>query len=183
MTHPEPAAQTIDIQTLRSVLKSQYHASLAMLRETLERCPDDLWSSTQYVNAFWQVAYHTLFFAHVYLQPNEAAFERWEHHQTGVQHEDGIPGEADPNSTLPLIPQPYMRAQVLEYWSFCDRMVDVAVDALNLLDPSSGFDWYDRVSKFEHQLINIRHIQHHTAQLSDRLRSAAGIGISWVGPH
>ena len=29
----------------RSVLKSQYHAALAMLREAVERCPTDEWSN------------------------------------------------------------------------------------------------------------------------------------------
>ena len=59
-------------------------------------------------------------------------------------------------------------------------MVDDAVAALDLHAPESGFSWY-KVSKLEHQIINVRHIQHHTAQLADRLRSAADIGISWVG--
>jgi hypothetical protein len=152
-----------------------------MLRETLERCPDNLWSNTEHLNAFWQIAYHTLFFTHLYLQPNEAAFKPWEHHQP-AQHEDGIAGPPDPQSTLPLIPSPYDKAEVLAYWKICDEMVDNAVDALNLYDPSSGFSWY-KVSKFEHQIISIRHIQHHTAQLADRLRAAADIGIKWVGPH
>ncbi|HEY8228313.1 MAG TPA: DinB family protein [Pyrinomonadaceae bacterium] len=182
MGHGERADVIIDTETLRSVLKSQYHAALAMLRETLERCPADLWSNTDHVNAFWQIAYHTLFFTHLYLQPNEAAFHPWEHHQSAVQHEDGLTGPPDPESTLPLIPSPYARADVFEYWSICDAMVDDAVDALNLHDPSSGFSWY-KVSKFEHQIINLRHLQHHTAQLADRLRSTADVGIKWVGPH
>ncbi len=66
------------------------------------------------------------------------------------------------------------------YWSFCDRIVDDAVDALDLDSAESGFSWY-RMSKLEHQLVNLRHIQHHGAQLADRLRSAADIGIRWVG--
>jgi hypothetical protein len=37
------------------------------------------------------------------------------------------------------------------------------------------------MSKLEHQFVNIRHIQLHGAQLADRLRSAADIGIKWVG--
>jgi len=32
---------------LRSVLKSQYHASLAMLREAVERCPPEEWESAR----------------------------------------------------------------------------------------------------------------------------------------
>jgi hypothetical protein len=33
----------------------------------------------------------------------------------------------------------------------------------------------------EHQIVNIRHIQHHAAALSSRLRRSAGIGVNWVG--
>ena len=66
---------------LRTVLKSQYHASLAMLREAIERCPPEEWLSTKHKNAFWQVSYHALFFAHLYLQRDEAAFRLWEQHR------------------------------------------------------------------------------------------------------
>ena len=38
----------------RSVLKSQYHAALAMLREAVERCPADEWANADHKNAFWQ---------------------------------------------------------------------------------------------------------------------------------
>src|SRR5512147_705747 len=97
---------SIDAAGLRAILKSQYHAGLAMLREAIDRCPDDLWLSTGPRNAFWQVAYHALFFTHLYLQSDHTAFRPWEQHQSGVQHPDGIPGRADPNSSLPLIPSP-----------------------------------------------------------------------------
>jgi DinB family protein len=167
-------------QNLRSVLKSQYHAALAMLREAIDRCPDETWTSTAHRNAFWQVAYHTLFFAHAYLMPERSAFRPWREHQSEVQHPDGIPGDADPHSALPLIPQPYTKAQALEYWAICDRLVDEALDTLDLARSDSGFPNYP-VSKLEHQLVNIRHIQHHAAQLADRLRDAADIGIRWVG--
>ena len=32
---------------LRLVLKSQYHAALAILGEAIERCPDDVWSDAR----------------------------------------------------------------------------------------------------------------------------------------
>jgi len=165
---------------LRSVLKSQYRASLAMLGEAIQRCPDEVWSSTDHMNAFWQIAYHTLFFTHLYMQADEAAFRPWAHHQGSVQHPDGIAGSPDPNSPLPLIPKPYTKAQVLEYWRFCEQMIDDAVDKVDLESSQSGFSWY-RMSKLEHQFVNLRHIQHHAAQLADRLRSAADVGIKWVG--
>jgi hypothetical protein len=149
---------------MRSVLKSQYHAALAMLRDTIERCPAALWSSTEPRNAFWQIAYHTLFFTHLYLQRDEAEFRRWPHQHGG---DDGTKGER------------YTQAQVLEYWTFCDAMTDRAIDALDLSSAESGFSWY-KVGKLEHQLISIRHVQHHTAQLADRLRAATDVGTKWV---
>jgi len=178
---PDPAAgQPLTYGSLRTVLKSQFHACLAMLREPIERCPDALWDDPAPTNAFWQVAYHTLFFTHLYLMPDEAAFRPWAQHQAGVQNPDGIAGPADPASTLPLIPEPYTREQVLAYWRVVDDMVDGAVDALDLSSPTSGFGWY-RMSKLEHQVVNLRHAQHHAAQLADGLRAAADLGTRWVG--
>jgi|TARA_B100001964_G_C14207214_1_gene588714 hypothetical protein len=53
------------------------------------------------------------------------------------------------------------------------------VDGLDLNAEDCGFWWYDE-SKFEHQLVNIRHLQHHTGQLADRLRRAADRGVDWI---
>lgn len=75
---------------LRAVLKSQYHASLAMLSEAIERCPPGEWLSTNHKNAFWQVSYHALFFAHLYLQQDKAAFRCWKQHRG---EGDGIAGD------------------------------------------------------------------------------------------
>ena len=173
------SANTIEAATLRSLLKNQYRAALAMLREALDQCPESLWANDGHRNSFWQIAYHTLFFTHLYLQRSEFEFRPWKDHQSAVQHEDGIAGPADPNSTLPLIPEPYTKEQVLEYWQFCNGIIDGAIDAMNLNDAASGFTWY-KVSKLEHQFISLRHIQHHTGQLADRLRASVGVGTKWV---
>lgn len=165
---------------LRAALKSQYHAVLAMLRETVERFPEGRWTSDGNANAPWQLAYHALYFTHLYLQPQLSDFRPWEGHQSQVQHEDGIAGRVDPDSDLPPIPEPYTREQVLGYLSFCDGIVDGCVDALDLLSPTSGFHWYP-IPKLEHQLVNLRHVAHHAAQLADRLRNEAGLGTRWVG--
>jgi DinB superfamily len=163
-----------------SVLKSQYHASLAMLRDAIERCPDPLWVDTAHKNAFWQIAYHTLFYTHLYLHPDEASFQPWAEHQGDVQYPSGLRGRPDVDSRLPAFPDPYSKAQVLRFWILCDGMVDAAVDGFDFNRGECGFWWY-KMSKLEHQLVNIRHIQHHTAQLMDRLRASANLGIRWVG--
>jgi hypothetical protein len=73
----------------------------------------------------------------------------------------------------------YTKAEVLAYWRICASMVDDAVDALDLTAPQSGFSWY-KIPKMEHQIVNIRHIQYHEAQLADRLRVATGAGVGWA---
>ncbi len=171
---------------LLPILKSQYHASLAMLRNTIEQCPDELWSDREYVNPFWRIAYHTLYFTHLYMQPNLQSFRPWEHHQTGLQYMDDIPAPPEIDDLVelshkpPQTGEPYSREEVLTYWDICDHMVDTVVDSLDILASECGFFWY-KVSKLEHQMISLRHIQHHTAQLMDRLRNNANIGIDWVG--
>ena len=166
-----PAGKSISLEALRSALKSQYHATLAMLRSAIRQCPDDLWTSSDgHASPFWLIAYHALFYTHLYLQPNNGVFGPWEHHQRGIQHMDRPPRTKW---------RPYTKAEVLAYWKVCDSMVDGAVDALNLNAPHSGFSWY-KILKLEHQIVNIRHIQYHEAQLGDRLRSATGAGVGWA---
>lgn len=172
------------VEIMRPILKSQYHATLAMLRDAIERCPDRLWASSDYRNPFWRIAYHVLYFADFYLQPNADSFRPWENHQTGIQFMDDLPPTRSSIGELPHRPprtgEPYTKEQVLAYWSICDSAIDRAVDRLDLAAPECGFFWY-KVSKLEHQLISLGHLQHHAAQLTDRIRAATNTGIAWVG--
>jgi hypothetical protein len=161
---------------LRAALKSQYHAALIMLKQVIERCPDDLWTAGGHPSAYWQIAYHTLFFTHFYLQPDLKAFRPWERARKEYEclEEVYLPPHGPPK-----LGEPYTKADVLDYWRVCNEMIDAGVDALDLDAPQSGFPWYD-MTKLDHQLVNIRHIQHHTGQLDDRLR-LAGREIEWIG--
>lgn len=174
------SVKTLNSATVTDALKSQYHAGLAMLKESVEKCTDQLWYSKEFTNAFWQVAYHTLFFTHFYLSKSNDDFIPWEQHQSNNQNPDGIAGDPDPESTLPLIPEPYTKTQALEYCEFLGKSIDGFVDAIDLESADSGFYWYP-ISKFEHQLVNLRHLQHGAAQLADRLRQKLGTGVNWAG--
>jgi DinB family protein len=158
---------------LQAALKSQYHASLDMLLEAIDTCPAHLWTSDQYTNQYWQVAYHTLFYTHLYLQASEADFIPWERHRPGY-HRFGTGPDA-PTSVIP-----YSVEEVRAYCLHCQAMVDAAVDQLDLASAESGFSWY-RMPKLEHQFVNLRHLQHHTGQLAERLRQTANQGLRWVG--
>ncbi len=171
---------TLDLNLVRDSLKRQYHAALAMLREAVELCPDELWLDATPRNACWQHAYHVLFYTHFYMMDTPDDFVPWVEHQAQVQNPDGIPGPPDPNSELPHMPTPYTREQVLAYCEFCDTRVDERVNDMDLASSESGFFWYP-IPKLEHQLVNIRHIQHHAAQIADRLRNTCDLGVNWAG--
>ena len=96
---------------VQGALKSQYHASLAMLKQAIEQCPDDLWAGGSYPIAFWRVAYHALFFTHLYLQPDEQAFRPWEHHRKEYQFLGALPF---PPYRQPKIGEPYSKRR---YWT------------------------------------------------------------------
>lgn len=164
----------MDVET---ALKSQYHAALATLRQAVEKCPDDLWVADGFPSPYWQVAYHTLFFTHFYLQPDEKAFTAWENHRDEYHFLEALPW---PPHRPPNLETPYTKSEVMAYWRECDAMIDAGIDRLDLDADDCGFWWYD-ISKMEHQIMNTRHIQHHAAQLADRLRSAAAIEIDWIG--
>ena len=104
---------------------------------------------------------------------NESAFVPWAQHRPDYHRL-----LADADAARGLVP--YTPPELATYASLCDGMIDDAIDRMDLAAPESGFPWY-RMSKLEHQLVNLRHIQHHTGQLADRLRQSAGHGMRWVG--
>jgi hypothetical protein len=163
---------------IRRALKSQYHAALKTLLEVIEKTPDTMWNDTADGFApFWRVAYHTLFYTHFYLQQKQEDFTAWARHRDEAQFLSNLPWE---NNRPPKSGEPYTRDDVLEYWRICDEMIDRCVDALDLSALQCGFPWY-KMPTLEHQIVNIRHIQHHAAILSVRLRQATGIEVDWVG--
>jgi hypothetical protein len=147
------------------IIRSQYLASLEMLKLAIENCPDALWDDSADKNKFWQVAYHALFYMHLYLQPSEQDFAPWVKHR--------------PAHRLSQTADPYSKEEVLEYLAFCQQQAEEKVPQLNL-KAESGFDWLP-FDKAELQIYNIRHLQQHAGELMERLGSRAGIEIEWVG--
>jgi len=70
------------------------------------------------------------------------------------------------------------RSEMIAYIDYVDQRLDAAVDGLDLHTTESGFPWYKRTPKLDHQILNIRHIQGHVGQLSELLM-AQGIDIRW----
>jgi len=157
--------------SIRDALKGQYHAGLAMMRTCVEACPDDVWLEGKHPRNYWRIAYHGIFYTHLYLQTGEDAFVPWEKHRDTVRilWEDDEPVPVEP---------PYSREELLEYVELVDRGVDGWVDALDLESADPGFHWYS-IPKLDHQILNVRHLGGHVGQLSELLM-AHGIDVDWV---
>jgi hypothetical protein len=105
----------------RKILQSQYCAALEMLKQAIEHCPDAMWNAAGDKNKFWQVAYHTLFYTHLYLQKAVADFKPWDKHQEGLQQPGSATGET----------AAYGREEILAYLAICQEEV---ADKVRLLD-------------------------------------------------
>ncbi|HTP85843.1 MAG TPA: DinB family protein [Bryobacteraceae bacterium] len=157
------------------LIARQYRGSLAMLGKAIELCPEPLWLSNDYRNRFWHIAYHAVFYTHLYLQPSEGDFTPWVKHRKDSNYLGARPWA--PQEPF-VLPEPYTKSEVLEYFALCRAEVEKQAPLLDL-DAPSGFPWL-HFNKLELQFYNIRHVQHHTGQLADRLRTAANIGVDWV---
>ncbi|MFC2082539.1 DinB family protein [Candidatus Bipolaricaulota bacterium] len=156
-------------------IASQIRAALRMLRRSIEACPDTLWNREADHNPFWALAYHTLFFAHLYLSASEDAFQPYKRQVNGHL---GY-GKADLGDWVDLTPADvFTKADVLAYCGHIDDRTEDLVQSTPL-DAPSGFHWL-KFSRGEAHLYNLRHIQHHVGQLNERLRQEEGIGFGWV---
>ena len=145
---------------VHKAIQSQYLASLEMLKQVIVMCPETLWDAPGNQEKFWKKSYHALFYAHLYLQKAEKDFVPWEKHR-------------DPDGEVP-----FTKDEVLEYLSFVQEQVLAGVPATDL-EAESGFYWLP-FSKLELQLYNIRHIQHHTGELYERLGTNENIELGWI---
>lgn len=156
---------------IKRALKGQYHAGLAMLRETIEKCPENVWLGGTHPRNPWRIAYHALFYTHLYLMAREEEFVPW------AMHREHVPALWEDEDGPPIEPA-YSRAEEMAYLEMIYAGVDGWVDLIDLDSLDSGFSWYS-IPKLDHQLLNIRHLGGHVGQLSE-LVIATGADLDWV---
>ncbi len=162
---------------LHKTIQSQFMASLAMLEQAIERCPESLWYDESATNPFWHLAYHALFYVHLYLQPTEADFTAWAKHRENYE----ALGEqlSFPPYTKLEFNEPYQQAEILDYVAVVKSEVIRIISTLDL-EGSSGFEWLP-FSKLELQFYSMRHLQLHVGELAERLWTNAQIEVNWIG--
>lgn len=147
-----------------------------MLKQTISKCPASIWSSPNDKTKFWHVAYHALFYTHLYLQDSLQTFIPWNKHRDEYQFIGQVPW---PPHSPPKIGEPYEKEDLLDFLAFCQHHVVERVPQLNLEAPS-GFEWLP-CGKFELQIYNIRHLQQHTGELMERLGTRVDVELNWIG--
>lgn len=152
---------------IKAGLCRQYDASIRMLRDCVQKCPKNIWNRPGERPA-WKIAYHCLFYTHLYLMADMTKFKPWEMHREGAE---------DIHSETST--EPYSQAEILTYLEFLREMIPAQVESLDLDSQVSGFPWYN-MPKFDHQLVNLRHIMAHVGQLSELLM-IEGIDSDWFG--
>ena len=156
---------------IQAAVQSQYLAALDMLQEAVSLCPPALWDDPADKNRFWHVAYHALYYTHLYLQPTENDFQPWAEHGERLRSLD--PEKMDPQGKAA-----FTREEVSAYLDFCRAEVRRQVSALEPEAPS-GFYWLP-FDKLELQFYNLRHLMLHTGELAERLWERAQLEIGWV---
>jgi hypothetical protein len=164
------------LETLQTMFTRQFEAALATMALCIERCPEELWEAKVANLSFDQVAFHTLFFADYYLGRSK--------HDLTVQpfHLERTEMFRDYEELLPRRQVlHYRRDDLLDYATHCrHKAIEIiGSDTLESLAGPNGV--VERpMTRAEFYVYNIRHIQHHAAQLSLRLRLDAGVEIGWV---
>ena len=156
---------------------SQYLAALEMLKQTISLCPEPVWDAPADETKFWHIAYHALYFTHLYLHDTRQSFKPWPLHREQYQYLGGhLPFKPDERVH---IGEPYTPSAELEFLAFCQQQIIERVPCTNM-EAASGFEWLP-FNKFELQIYNIRHLQEHTGELMERLGTRTHIQLDWVG--
>jgi hypothetical protein len=156
--------------TWRTILWQQFGAAIDMLGNAMAACPDELWGDRSRKPEFWYVAYHALFYLDLYLSDSMEGF---------VPPPPFTLSERDPAGALPE--RPYTKDELQAYLEHgrgkCRATIRALTDAK--ARRRCGFDWLD-LSDGELLLYNMRHVQHHAAQLNLILRQTTDSAPGWV---
>jgi hypothetical protein len=154
----------------KNTLWQQFGASIDMLGNAIDACPDELWSDRSQQPEYWYLVFHTLFWLDFYLSESREAF--------APQPPFGLE-EMDPAGVLPE--RVYTKDELKTFLEHGRRKCRAYID--NLEDETAGQRCKagsPDMSVVELLLYNMRHVQHHAAQLNLILRQKIDSAPGWV---
>ncbi|MEZ4811079.1 MAG: DinB family protein [Allomuricauda sp.] len=154
-------------QDIKKSIWKQFGASIDMLENAIQLCPLDFWDTEK---RFWYIAYHCLFYLDYYLTLEPATFS---------PPSPFTLSEFDPSGAMP--DRTYSQEELLSYLQYgkskCHDLIPTMTDEIAA---SRWVNDYKDYSVFEILLYNMRHVQHHSAQLNLLLRQEIDNAPKWV---
>jgi hypothetical protein len=156
--------------TVKTIIWQQFGAAIDMLENAMVACPDVLWHDRSRRPEFWYLAYHALFFLDLYLSESVDGF---------APPAPFTRDELAPSGRLPE--RPHTKDELHGYLSHGRTKCRLTIAALTSDNAHERcrFPWGD-FSRLELLMYNMRHVQHHAAQLNLLLRQATDSAPSWV---
>lgn len=157
-------------KNLKEVIWRQLGAAIDMLENCVAACPEEVWSDRTRQPEYWYMVYHTLFFLDLYLHGSLEGF-----HPPAPFNMD----EIDPSGILPE--RVYTKDEMQSYLEHCRQKSRMTIKELTDERASERceFPWVS-MDFGELILSNMRHVQHHTAQLNLILRQKIDSAPRWV---
>ena len=148
----------------------QFGASIDMLENAMTACPDALWGDRSRRPEFWYTAFHALFYLDLYLSPSDRGF---------VPPPPFTLDELDERGLMP--DRVYTREELLEYLRHGRNKCRAVLQEMTeeRAAARSGFDWLP-ITVAQLLLYNMRHVQHHAAQLNTLLSQSGVAAPRWV---
>jgi hypothetical protein len=147
----------------KSIIWSQFGATIDTLEDMLSACPNELWRERLWNNyssrpeyaEFWYRVYHALFWLDLYLTGAEEGFVPPEPFELIEMEEDDFPERV------------YTKDELLTYLKYGRQKCQATIEALidETAQRQCQFAW-GSVSFVELLLYNMRHVQEIAAQLS-----------------
>jgi hypothetical protein len=154
----------------RTLVWPQFGAAIDMLENAVLACPEDLWSDRSRDPEFWYLVYHTLFWLDLYLTGSVKGF---------APPAPFTLDELDPAGLLP--DRVYSKELLHGYLQHGRRKCRGVIESMTdeQARRRSRFGWGE-ISFVELLLYNMRHVQHHAAQLNLMLRQETNSAPVWV---
>ena len=163
-------AGTISDTTDNVLIWKQFGASIGMLENALIACPKGLWGDRSRRPEFWYVVYHTLFYLDLYLSDSVEGFA------------PPAPFTLDELDARGLMPERvYTKVEMQSYLEHGRRKCRGVLESLTG-EKARGrcdFGWVE-MNFAELLLYNMRHVQHHAAQLNLILGQETDSAPGWV---
>jgi hypothetical protein len=155
---------------LKEIIWRQFGAAIDMLENAINACPDNIWGNKPGYYEIWYITFHALFWLDLYLSDSPDGF---------MPPEPFSLTELDSEGLLPE--RVYSKEELLIYLNHGRNKCRSKINEMTEEKAGQRFIFGTlNLSITELLLYNMRHVQHHAAQLNLILRQKIDSAPRWV---